>query len=304
MVNIKSLKGILAGILIGINTLSPFNSNAADFKVYNYAPSSSIYDGLLTFSTLQGTTSYSSSPSPNSLEIWNLDGGFSNMVVNLDPTISKTYTNQLSYKGSIPNGTTNSLRFSGVTNFPANILFTYLNKEKNGVSKGDCREVIVKGNGSRGDVSLSSISNAVESQVYTTNILNIAPIETTVTNFARNADGTVKIEGKARPGTVLWPEWSTNLVNWTSMSNQAKYVDVSTNNFGGFDGFSYTNLTATNNPMFFRMGNDSYNSGTSNLFANSQALSVKTLESAVNVPNTATSISPKSNFKILRYYSK
>jgi hypothetical protein len=247
-------------------------SKSAEFRVYNMssdANAKSISVNNVYFKdNISGNGTYLPAFASPSLEIWN-QGSSRYSTIKVNSGISQTYTNFLGFRGNLDSSIDNRVRFFGCNSFSNSILFTYLIQQGDSRAAGDCRKTIVESGGVKGDYLLPKLTNVVNDQIYAANLINVAPIEVIVTNFARTSGGFVKVEGKARPGTVLLPQWSTNLSNWTTMSNQAKYVEVSTNNFGTFDGFSYTNLSVTNansRIMFFRMACDSYNSGTSNFF--------------------------------------
>lgn len=186
----------------------------------------------------------------------------------------KKFNLRLVFNGPLASNTLNSLRFvfpNSANTFDRKIIKVW-ETDASGNRIGnpqDVRQLIAINNGIM-DVGTLTNGNYDVNIPYKNFALDVAPLDTSITNFEENVDGKVKLEGKARSGTVLWPEWSTNLIHWTSLSNRAKYVAVNATNFAGYNGFSYTNLAATNNSLFFRIGCDSYNAGTSNLLANSE----------------------------------
>jgi hypothetical protein len=302
----KDLFGVLS--LASALTFGSVNSSLAQgqMELVNYAKGN-IGENLVTFYEGGSDDTGPGNPPGNYLDIYYLAPS-SNKYNNAGVEISqaKTYNCPLKYAGTIPNGTTNDITFQIVSPFSANAVITSMGTVSNSVFFTDIlKSDVTSSKDAQGyfHFPLPIISNAVNGQVYGNVQVNIAPIETSITNFSRNADGTVKLEGKARPGTVLWPEYSTNLLNsggWTTISNQTKYIQVTTNNFGGFEGFSYTNLPATNGVGFYRIGCDSYNSGTSNLLAQSEAAfglveKKSSLESVVEKTSE-----PKNSFRILK----
>jgi hypothetical protein len=315
----KVLKGLVGIGLAGVLGALPLQSKAdGRLEVQNNSPFNGVNDNYLLFQEEVVDGSYNPALDP-SMEIWYENNGkYGRAGVN--NSISKTYACPLQYGQDVPNNVTNYLRFAFVSghSFSNNVLITYLVDGQGKKRAGDTRKKIVEGNNIAGREYLDNVpTNHTNWQIYGTNFVNIAPIDTSATNFYIIGSGTnakAVIQGKARPGTVLWPEWSTNLANaaagWTSMSNQAKYIPVNSTNFGGYDGFSFTNIPATNgNTMFFRVGCDSYNSGTSNLLAQSEAkfgLSVpkqSTLEKTIRADSAAESDRSRKGgkgFRVLR----
>jgi hypothetical protein len=299
---INRLKRILGIGLAAVLSTLPLRSNAqqARFDVYNYSPNVGDVNYVTFFQNASTNLQYNPLFAP-SLETWTYDSSSNKLgLVSINPLVSKTYSCPLKCNGTIPNNATNYVSFQSISNFPANVLITSLIVGQGTNRVGDVRKGWAESKtGKVYNQRMNNITNSNGGVEYATNFVNIAPIETTATNFFLTGSGTntkAVIQGKARPGTVLWPEWSTNLANaasgWTSMSNQAKYISVNSTNFGGYDGFSWTNLPATNgNTMFFRVGCDSYNSGTSNLLAQSEAKfglaapKVSTLEATVQKSN-------------------
>jgi hypothetical protein len=277
--------------LVGIALVSALGASGAivpsggKLEVANFSLIPGIYDGYAEFLENLGANGNHFPVSSPKLDITYDDGTNTFNSLNINPTESETFSCALSYDGTIPDGTDNFIHFDHYSPYESNVLITYnVTKDDLNVA-GDVRQVIQEGNYTQqgwGQQNLGVISNAVDGETYATIDMNIAPIETTITDVSVNDGGSnATLQASARPGTVAWPEYKYDLNStneWTVLTNKTQYLPVTTNNFGDFDSLTWTNLpySTTNGPTFYRLGCDSYGPDTLGLLEGSEPALVST----------------------------
>lgn len=278
---LKGLKKMLAmGVVLAGGLAFGVKDAGAEgrLEVYNMSPAAGVNDNYIRFKDSDGNAGYTPNLQP-SMETWYEDDNSNTYWwVGSVGQISKTYKCPLQYGSSVPNGATNYIAYIPVSGyaFPSNILFTSLADVNGKLRPADVRKKIVERGGVSGREYLDNVPvGHSDWQIYGTNYVNISPIETTVTNSAANSDGqTATLSARARPGTVLWPEYKDDIAStngWTAMTNKFKYLGPDTTNFGNFGSVSWTNLPlGTNMSRFFRIGNSCYDSTSSNKLAQSE----------------------------------
>jgi len=306
---IKKALGIAA--LAGTSLLPSVAKSQGYFKTYNYSndstPNNSInfvQDGPLGSYLPRG---------PPSFETYNLDENTNkHSDVGVDVNASKTYICPLEYSGNIPNGVSNSVCFRFVNNqFPSNLLFTLKVVSKDKVQLVDARRAIVGGPNpwpGYGQVAINTTSNAVNGQVYGTNFVNIAPIETTIKklDYDKGANE-CWVHADVRPGTISWIEYCDNLTGskWVAITNSPhkKYAEVTTNNFGKLERLTWGNLPAGNGQRFWRIQNvvwdPAYTNGLGGGFEE-EGFSSKSSSNTTVTPTVKTSTYPKSLKDVLK----
>lgn len=273
---LKTLKrAIVISALAGNLALADKALAEGRFELQNNSPYSGVLDNYVSFieTSTYAEGTYMQNPG-TSMEIWyegtnNDQKGSVGVVI----TSARTYKCPLQYGSGVPNDATNYVKFTMVSGYPypSNTLFTYLVDANGKLRPGDARKKITENNGISGREYLDNVPAHSDWDIYGTNNVNIAPIKTTITGVSLSQDGSnLVVSAQARPGTVMYPEFCTNLVegwqNAVKLTNMAKYVAVTVDNFGGFDNVTWTNLPiAQDSQRFYRLSCDSYNSGNSNL---------------------------------------
>ncbi|MFW5846836.1 MAG: hypothetical protein ACOCUU_01630 [Nanoarchaeota archaeon] len=283
----KKSRTLVSLILAGLISLPFVGKGEGKFNILNKSPTTEIYKNDVNFLENSEDGSYMKNLQP-SLEIWYEDtDNIKHSEAGVEPNKSKLYKCPLQYGLDVPNGLTNYLLYGFYGSFPTNVLFTFLTDENNTPRVSDARKKIEDNGGVYAREYLQDIPPHDDWEIYGTNWVHIAPIETTLTNMSANANGTINLEACARPGTVAWPERSYDLGDtnsWVALTNSAKYLPVTLDNFGKFDSMSWTNLpgnTNENRAVFYRLGNDSYNENSKGLVSGQVGTTSSDLETSV-----------------------
>jgi hypothetical protein len=261
---IKKALGIAA--LAGTLMFPSANASGGDFAIKNGSPSSGFNKEYVDFADDAGSDGNHPPLSSPRLNTYCLKGTNKFTLIKMDLSTNSTYACPLQYDGAASyfNGASNDVAFRFNSAYPSNVLVTYKVDANGKLRPGDARKKIVESSNGWGIEWLDNISNAVNGQVYGTNFVNIAPIETTVKKLNYDAGANeCALEADVRPGTISWPEFSDNLTegSWTGLTNypNRKYADVTTNNFGGLARVVWESLPAGDNgTRFWRIKNAVY----------------------------------------------
>lgn len=272
----NTLKKALGTItLAGVLAFSNLAMGAGQLRTINNSSDLNFNKDYIDFTQIDAGNGHHpviSSPKLNAY----LDDGTTNKYnsISIGSNIDTQQTHKcaLQYQGdpALFNGTNNYVGYRFNLAFSSNLVFT-CKVEANGTNKiGDIRKKIIEGGGTWGRVYLDNTTNAFDGQIYGTNIINIAPIETTLKNVQKNPtnDALMRLEADVRPGTVAWVEKTDDLASgsWTNDASAPKYyVNVKESNFGGLEKVVWDVPASTNsNSRFWRIKNTVYANDTTN----------------------------------------
>jgi len=263
----KSLKSFLGmSLLAGSLMLPGVAKGAGRLEVSNAGKN--VGGNYVRFVENGGNGSYVPYPFPPSVEIYYEDTNSNKYTatgVNL--STNKTYTCPLEYADTIPDGTSNSIAFKIVQEWPSNTLCTASIQTDSGFST-NITDVIAytKANSNAqgyAGITLPNITNAVSGEKYGNVVMRFAPLYSiTPTN---NSGGTVSPSAKV---FVPWGEGTNFNINATQpgsrieailTNNATAYTNSVNNNLMISTNFSWNNVNRDSNAFNVVFGPKKYN---------------------------------------------